>query len=345
MEVISLDPQWHEKYSDFLASHKETLFYYTIQYRDFLVNLLNCESEYYIAVQDNEIKGVLPILKKYGKWGWVYNSLAYYGSNGGIVANDEAASEALVLQYNRVIAQSEVAAATLINNPLSERDMRKVDHDLVDSRIGQFTPLLSTSSINDTLLSSIHGKTRNMIRKAQKAGVTVEIDNNQIDFLYRVHQENMLAIGGKPKDRKFFESVADYFQVGKQFDIYVAKLDDNIIAALLVFYFNHVVEYYTPVIVERYRTYQPLSLIIFEAMLKSASNGFTWWNWGGTWLTQEGVYRFKKRWGTKDLPYYYYTKINAPSICAASKEELLDEYDNFFVIPFQYLNKSKEVDK
>ena len=94
---------------------------------------------------------------------------------------------------------------------------------------------------------------------------------------------------------------------------------------------------YTPVIVEEHREKQPLSLLIFEAMKDASKEGYKLWNWGGTWLTQDGVYRFKSRWGTKDINYYYYTKINSERIYHCSKEELLNEYNDVFVIPFSHL--------
>lgn len=48
------------------------------------------------------------------------------------------------------------------------------------------------------------------------------------------------------------------------------------------------------------------------------------------WLTQDGVYKF----GAVDK---YFIKINNENIYNSSKEELLNEYDNFYVIPFDKL--------
>ena len=94
-----------------------------------------------------------------------------------------------------------------------------------------------------------------------------------------------------------------------QWAIFTAFLGDKPIAALLVFYFNKTVEYFTPVIDESYRSTQSLALVIYEAMRDSIFNGFSNWNWGGTWLTQGGVYDFKKRWGTTEYRYYYFTRV------------------------------------
>ena len=55
------------------------------------------------------------------------------------------------------------------------------------------------------------------------------------------------------------------------------------------------------------------------------------------WLTQDGVYKFKNKFGAVDKEYKYFIKINNENIYNSSKEELLNEYDNFYVIPFDKL--------
>jgi lipid II:glycine glycyltransferase (peptidoglycan interpeptide bridge formation enzyme) len=116
--------------------------------------------------------------------------------------------------------------------------------------------------------------------------------------------------------------------------LYLADLNGTLIAALLLLYFNRTVEYYTPVVRMGYRTLQPLSLLIFTAMKDALRRGFIYWNWGGTWLTQDGVYRFKSRWNTRDYPYYYYTTIYRNSILKLTKQKLLEEYPYFYVLLF-----------
>ena len=72
-------------------------------------------------------------------------------------------------------------------------------------------------------------------------------------------------------------------------------------------------------------------------MTDASVQGYAWWNWGGTWLSQEGVYRFKSRWGTKDMPYRYFTSVHNPEILKVSPAELLAWYPSFFTVPFSVL--------
>ena len=46
----------------------------------------------------------------------------------------------------------------------------------------------------------------------------------------------------------------------------------------------------------------------------AVERGYAWWNWGGTWLTQEGVLRFKRKWGARERRYRYFVKLNDRSL-------------------------------
>lgn len=337
METKPLETAGESSYREFLSGHENSLLYYSLKYRDMLVELLECESKYLVAEDNGKVAGILPLMVKHGEYGSVVNSLPFYGSNGGILAADENAYRLLLGEYNRIAGSDRTAAATLVANPLETFDYHGISHDMTDKRIGQWTPLPGREDPGEKLMGSFHYKTRNMIRKAQKSGVTVKIDNTAMEFIKHLHKRNMAAIGGKPKPDRFFTLVERHFLPTVDYDIYTASKDGQFIAGLLVFYFNRTVEYFTPVTEKVYRNVQPLSAIIYRAMIDAAQRGFTWWNWGGTWVTQEGVYRFKKRWGTVDKEYTYYTRINDPEIYNRSKEELLRVYDNFYVVDFKKL--------
>ncbi|MEM5777471.1 MAG: peptidoglycan bridge formation glycyltransferase FemA/FemB family protein [Candidatus Aenigmatarchaeota archaeon] len=338
MKIILLEKNLEDKYENFLLKHSESLVYYSIKFKEFLKEVLDCEEEYLLAIENNEIRGVLPLMKRRGKYGYVYNSLPFYGSNGGIIADNKEAFSYLINQYNNLIENSNIGSAVIISNPLYNREYySSIRYDIIDERIGQFTELSFNNDAETELMSKIDSSARRNVKKAFKIGIKVEIDNTQFEFLKKTHYDNMKAINGKAKPQKFFNLVTKYFEEGKDYNLYVALLDGKPIAGLLLFYYNKIVEYYIPAIVQEFRSYQPLALIIYQAMVDAFKKGYDLWNWGGTWLTQEGVYRFKKKWGAKEIEYFYYIKINNKDIYTSTKEEIQKEYDNFFVIPFDKL--------
>lgn len=337
MYVVTMAPEWRSAYDAFLKTCRYALLYHSTRYMGFLVELLSCEQRTLLAVQDGVVVGALPLLSKDGPLGNVLNSLPYYGSNGGVLGTSPEAAAQLLAHYNQLLDSGSVAAATLVENPLCRMSPDSVTHELVDERIGQFTSLDFSEDWASCLMGSFHQKTRNMIRKAEKLGVVVDIENDKLNFVRDIHVQNMTEIGGLPKSDDFFRLIPRYFEAGKDYNIYVARLEGEPVAAVLNFYFNNTVEYYTPVVCKAYRDTQALSLAIFSAMVDASRIGFLRWNWGGTWLTQEGVYRFKKRWGTQDLPYTYFVQLNNRKFLEMTRAEVLAGYPSFYTLPFSML--------
>ena len=337
MEIRKLEKEDYKKYEIFLLSFKESLLYYSPRYKDFLEELLTVESNYLMALdKDENIQAILPIMIKEGEFGTIINSLPYYGSNGGILSKNEEAYNGLLNHYNSLIKNS--AGSTYITNPL-QKDIKELQYNILDKRIGQWTSIDYDENIEENIMSSFDSSARRNVRKAIKENVTVEVDNSQIGFLYETHYENITSIGGKAKDKKFFTLIDKYFEKEKDYNIYIAKLNGEKIGALLLFYYNETVEYFTPAAVSEYRNVQALPLINYQAMIDANKKDFRWWNWGGTWLTQDGVYKFKNKFGAIDKEYKYFIKINNQDIYNSTKEELLKEYDNFYVIPFDKLKE------
>ena len=87
----------------------------------------------------------------------------------------------------------------------------------------------------------------------------------------------MAGIGGTAKPWAHFEAIRDAIPASAR-RLYIARLNGQPVAALLLLYFNRTVEYITPVIKHEYRSAQPLSFLIWHAMQDAIAEGFRWWN-------------------------------------------------------------------
>jgi len=342
-----------DSYTSFLETQEESLFYYSIDYKDLIEDHLGCKSFYLLAIENDEVKGVSSLMIHYNvHFGNIANSLPYYGSNGGIIvsgalneSDKNIIRKALLDHTLKIINEEKCVAYTIISNPLNQsaNDWLKISvpHDFVDYRIGQITSL-PNSAAEDQLMSVFSDPRPRNIRKALKSGVKYYVSDKleDIDFLYKTHKENIESINGIAKKESFFKSVFSLVNP-KRFKVYIATEKDVKIGGLLLFFYGKTVEYFTPATVNEYRNLQPSSLLIYEAMKDAIKEGYKYWNWGGTWKTQSGVYDFKKKWGAEDKPYFYYTKIINKSILELSQNVLLKEYPYFYVVAFDKLNKDE----
>lgn len=341
VDVRELNNKDEESYNNFVRGHALGMFYYSWNYKCFLENILSCKSHYLIAEKNNEVTGVFPLMVLDGTYGKVWNSLPFYGSHGDVLSNDEETYNALY-KYAQSKFFDKAASYTIIQNPLegkSNKDSVTTTATHQDFRIGQWTSLPENK---ENLLNILDSSTRRNIKKAKKSNIDVSVNNEDWLFLEDVHKANMFEIGGRAKSYKFFKYARENFNAGVDYNIYVAKIDEEKVSALLVFYYKDIVEYFTPVTLSQHRNSQPSAGVIYKAMLDSIDNGFKWWNWGGTWKSQEGVYKFKRKWGAEDKLYKYNTCLNNMNILNSSPEELLEVYPGFYVVPFNELNSRNE---
>jgi len=352
VRYFRLDESWDTEYENFLHKSPTTLFYTSVAYRKLLMDYLEAEPVY-LGAKDahGKLLAVLPaFLRKNERHGHIINSLPFFGSNGGVIEHEgnKEIQRGLLSFFDEVARQLDCAATTIITSPQEPHgDLyeRHAAFDFKDERIGQITPLPKwTENLTNELAGMFTDPRPRNIRKAIKSGVTVRWsrDSGDMDFLYDTHCQNILAIGGIPKERKFFDQVLA-ITPNKDYKIYCADIEGQQVAALLLFYYNHTVEYFTPTILDGYRTQQPLSLVIFEAMKAAVAERYLYWNWGGTWLTQSGVYDFKKRWGTVDYPYFYYSRLYRDELLTLTQAQLLSEYPNFYVLPFNQLRNQEQI--
>lgn len=333
-------------YELFLERNKNFLWYSSLEYKSFFESYLNCESIIYIAERQNNIVGSFPLfLSNDSKYGKVINSLPFYGSNGAFLLDESLTSEDssyissfFLTELNKLTLDNNISSTTIITSPFdtfsNEFLEKNFKANYTDFRIGQITPLPDDG---DLMKIYQNPRPRN-IRKAINSGVIVKEKNDKeaFDFLMRTHQLNINNINGKYKDEQFFKMIQEK-NIKNTYKLYIAEIDNNPIAALLLFYFNQTVEYYIPCTVEYYRKLQPSSLIIYKAMKDAIKMNYKFWNWGGTWKNQKGVYDFKKKWGAIDMKYQYFTKLNNKKLKDLSVSELENQYPHFYTIPYDKL--------
>ena len=284
------------------------------------------------------ITGVLPIMVAEGRHGQVFNSLPFYGSNGGILARGPNAGEVLARWYSEQLADPGVAAATVIENPVLA-DPTPLPHDVIDSRVGHITHFGSEGSTSEEwLLHAIDSSARRNLRKAQASAVEVDVENHSLADLEILHRESMAVAGGRAKSSLFFDAIPKHFRAGIDYRIYLARVGGKPAAALLLFYYGRTVEYYVPAVRPELRHLQPTAALLYRAMSDAMSDGFRHWNWGGSWPGQDTLMRFKAKWGGVAHVYRYWTKVGRTEIMSVPEQELLEEYRDFFVVPFSALN-------
>lgn len=351
IDVVELSRDLEPAYADFVSRDLGSMIYGTLEFRSFLQRSAGGTPRYLVALRDGGVVGALPcFIASDERWGRVINSLPWYGSHGGCLLNadgDKAIRHKLLAAYGELIADSRVAFATMILTPNENVHLNTYRDEIAprvtDERVGHVTNLPADGpALEARLEQSCRQKTRNLIRKSLKQGFVLEVVDTESGwrFLSDTHAENMAAIGGRAKPRAHFDAMRETIPPAWR-QLMVTSFEGRPVAALLLFRFNRTVEYITPVIKHEFRSLQPLSFAIWHGMLDAVRHGYRWWNWGGTWATQESLSHFKEGWGAVERPYTYL--VNASSLAKQdlqrNRQAMVDAFPCYFIYPFSALSQ------
>lgn len=347
--IAKYSPQQCGEHLRLLLSCDYSLIYASSEYANYLTRAVGGECTCLLALENDAIVGSLSYFRKmHPEFGVIINSLPWYGSHGGCVLADDSRDDvrrALLDAYMQEVNAPGIFTATMILTPFEEKSKSVYESvikpNFTDGRIGQITVLPENGvDIGSRLIMSLDPRKRRAVRKALKQGFSFhEADDEESwRFLFETHRENIAAIGGRAKPWEHFQAMRSTIPPGMR-RLFVATDGNKPVAAVLLLYFNKTVEYITPVILHDYRSRQPLSFLIYNAMLDAIGRGFRWWNWGGTWKTQESLYHFKAGWGAVDMPYSYLINASekAVSTLKERREEIVSAFPYYYVFPFDLL--------
>jgi hypothetical protein len=329
---------------EFVLSHPNGLIYYRPCFLRFLRDLSEHLSVAYLVCRSREaIEAIFPVAVSESGSKRILNSLPFYGAHGGALVQsgprEVQVAAALQNEFFRFFNARGGCAYTIVQNLFTDNIGPTLDEFTYyqEERIGQVSFLEPSKTAIEGLLAGFHQKTRNAARKALKSGFHIRRLRlaDALEDLQRTHAENMAQIGGRAKPLDVFAKLDS--ALGASASSYIASKNGRAAAYLLLLYSGDTVEYFTPAIVDEFKSEQPLTALIVEAMMDAAATGYKRWNWGGTWPSQDGVYRFKSRFGAQDFPYRYQVGVRDSDLLRESKERLTANFPYFFVVPYSVL--------
>ena len=333
--------------TEFLKTMKTSLFYALPEYHQLLRETLKAKLYYFVARNSHtEVVGVLPsMLSQDFGLGPVMNSLPYFGSIGGVITVCGRVKNAVEQAYFRFSEELGCVSANLINSPFSNIDVSL--ESISPLKLTQYNAVFFAEARNCQISSldqdingfeGFHTSRKRNIKKAIQSEIIISKsrDLGALKDVYKYHKENIEAINGTSKKWSFFEKIPSYIP-SENYQVYLAHYDGRVIGGLLLFYCNETVEYFTPASDTNLRFLQAMSLLIYQGMSDAKAKGYRYWNWGGTWASQKGLYDFKSRWGAKDYKYDYIICVYKPAVLHLTKQEILEKYPGFYVCPFSEL--------
>lgn len=155
----------------------------------------------------------------------------------------------------------------------------------------------------EALLRQLPAKLRSQVRRPQKEGVDVRFGLDQVEPFYRVFARHMRDLGTPVQSRRLFEAIADVFPKDAWFAC--AYLAGQPVAAGCGFRWAGEFEITWASALREFNALAPNMLVYWRMIERCVTEGVRTFNFGRC-TPDSGTHRFKRQWGGRDEPLWWY---------------------------------------
>jgi len=189
------------------------------------------------------------------------------------------------------------------------------DTILTKMQINKVRMLLDLPDSSEALFSGFKSKLRSQVRKAEKNGVVFRwAGQDGIDSFYSVFCRNMRDLGSPVHSKRFFHAIVENF--GANGHIGIVEFEGECIGAGLILSTNELTVIPWASTLRQYNRLAPNMLLYWNCLKFAADNGKKIFDFGRS-TENEGTFRFKKQWGARSVPLFWYSPISNDSTCSA----------------------------
>jgi len=284
------------RWDDWVRTQPNWSHFHLYGWRAIMERVLGHECLYTAAITPaGELAGVLPLVRvKSILFGHHLVSMPFLNYGGPL--GNEAAVAALTDHAARM-AQADRAHVLQLRSRTSLPVSLPVSHRKI-------TVLLDIPAGGATALwKQLDAKVRSQIRRPQKEGITVRFGRDEVQPFFRVFAHHMRDLGTPTQPLALFEMIADTFPDDVTFGC--AYRDGEAVAGGCGFRWGDEFEMTWASSLRAYNKLSPNMLLYWEFMQRTADSGVTTFNFGRC-TPGGGTHRFKRQWGTRDEPLWWY---------------------------------------
>lgn len=280
-----------EAWDRFAASAPHATFCHLSAWRGIMVDTLGHETRY-LAVVDEATgawEGVLPLVRMRTPFLGDHIVSVPFLNYGGPIGSPDA--RRILVGAAEAYAR-DVGADTL---QLRSRGGAAPGHAPLDHKI---TVLLDLPEDSDSLWKAFPSKLRSQIRRPMKAGFEVRFGLEQVEAFYEVFARNMRDLGTPVHPRRLFHALARRVPGAT---VAVVYKGERPVAAGFGFTFRDEFEITWASSLREFSREAPNMLLYWSLMEHVIEQGVRTFNFGRC-SPDSGTHRFKRQWGSRDVP-------------------------------------------
>jgi len=277
--------------------------YHLSGWKAVLENSYGNKTVYLEAIENGEIRGVLPLALVRGFYLAPHLASLPYLSWAGVCADDVEAADALVREAGRWGRRVGAKYVELHNTRQLEVANASADGQKLVTSSDKVAMVLPLDRDPEVLWNGFKAKVRNQVKKATKSGLRVEVGGAEfLPAFYAVYSENMRDLGSPVHSKRFFESVLQEFPGDLR--LFVVYKDTRVAGAAILVTYKGSAEVPWASSRREFLQHCPNNLLYWEMIRYACRQGLQKFDFGRS--TQgTGTYRFKKQWGSVPNPLYW----------------------------------------
>lgn len=284
-----------DAWDSYVLSHPEGIAYQLFAWQEAVKKAYKFKPLYLMAQAENQVKGILPLIKCRIPFKMELVSLPYCDAGGPLADNPD--TEKMLLQE----AVKIVPSSTMVIRASHSFGNIPPDQTISTQKTRM---LLSLPGSSDNLLASFKAKLRSQISKAYKNGLTSAIGSMDLfnDF-YSVFSENMRDLGSPVHSKEWLSDILRFYK-NRAHAVVVYTSSGEPAAAGIILCHPKVVSIPWASSLRRFNKLNP-NMMLYWAFLKfAADNGYPIFDFGRS-TPGEGTFRFKKQWGAEPAPLHW----------------------------------------
>jgi FemAB-related protein (PEP-CTERM system-associated) len=294
---VSPHRQGADEWDGFAGGQHGYTHFHRFGWKALIEEVFGHECDYLAArTESGTLVGVLPLVRvKSVVFGHYLVSMPFLNYGGPL-----GTPEAIAALGDAAVAEARRSGAKLLE--LRSRVELPLEMPVSHRKI---TVVLDLPRDHETLFKSFSAKLRSQVRRPQKEGVTVRFGPDQVEPFFQVFSRHMRDLGTPTLPRRLFEQIAARFAGDSWFAC--AWHSGRPVAAGAGFRWGTEFEMTWASSLTEFNRIAPNMLLYWEFMQRAVAEGVTLFNFGRC-TPDGGTHRFKRQWGSRDEPLWWYQR-------------------------------------
>ena len=183
------------------------------------------------------------------------------------------------------------------------------------------------------------------LRKARKNAFVIDEAPSRanVEQWYEIHAERHRQIAATPLPKALFIGALEHLVPRDKARFFFVRLNESgeMVAGGAYLYHGSVMDSLMPSVRTRFAKLAPNYWLALYSIRWAWKRGLRYYNWQPS-PPAGGVYRFKRQWGSRDVPYYYLTRITGKiePFLQSSVAEIRAAYPWHYVLPYDQISSA-----